>query len=158
MSTTDELVPMLKKLKLSGILHTLELRLRESGEDDGAHEEFLFRLLRDEVERRDAKQLDQRLRRANFEHQKTLEDFEKRVAGLPDRSRFTVRYVDLEQPRTEEVKVVTVYRLVAAGTIEEKILQMKDKKRQLVASVLTEDSGGAKKLTKMDLDDLFRVD
>lgn len=76
MSTTDELVPMLKKLKLSGILHTLELRLRESVEDDVAHEEFLFRLLRDEVERRDAKQLDQRLRRANFEHQKTLEDFD----------------------------------------------------------------------------------
>ena len=60
--------------------------------------------------------------------------------------------------RIGQRKVVTVYRLVAAGTIEEKILQLKDKKRQLVASVLTEDSGGAKKLTKMDLDDLFRVD
>lgn len=32
MSTIDELVPLLKKLKLSGILHTLELRLRQSVE------------------------------------------------------------------------------------------------------------------------------
>lgn len=54
--------------------------------------------------------------------------------------------------------MVTIYRLVAAGTIEEKILQLKQKKKDLVAAVLTEDSGGAKKLTKDDLDDLFRLD
>ena len=76
MSTIDELVPLLKKLKLSGILHTLELRLRQSVDDGLAYEEFLYRLLKDEVERRDSKQLDQRVRRANFEHQKTLEDFD----------------------------------------------------------------------------------
>jgi DNA replication protein DnaC len=33
-------------------------------------------LLTDEVERRDGKQLEQRVRRANFEHAKTLEDFD----------------------------------------------------------------------------------
>jgi SNF2 family DNA or RNA helicase len=48
-----------------------------------------------------------------------------------------------------------VYRLVASGTIEEKILELKAKKRELVASVLTEDAGGAKKLTKQDLEELF---
>jgi SNF2 family DNA or RNA helicase len=47
---------------------------------------------------------------------------------------------------------------VAAGTIEEKILELKERKRQLVSSVLMEDAGGAKKLTKADLDDLFSVD
>jgi len=51
-----------------------------------------------------------------------------------------------------------VYRLVAAGTIEEKILQLKQKKKDLVASVLSEDAGGAKTLTKDDLDDLFKMD
>jgi SNF2 family DNA or RNA helicase len=60
--------------------------------------------------------------------------------------------------RIGQTKVVTVYRLVAAGTIEEKILQLKQKKKDLVATVLSEDSGGAKKLTKEDLDDLFRMD
>ena len=60
--------------------------------------------------------------------------------------------------RIGQKSVVTVYRLVAAGTIEEKILALKDKKRQLVSSVLTEDSGGAKKLSKADLDELFQLE
>ena len=76
MGTRDELVPLLKKLRLSGLLETLDLRVREVVEDDVAPTEFLVRLLRDEVERRDAKQLTHRLRRANFEHRKTLEDFD----------------------------------------------------------------------------------
>ena len=76
MGTLDELVPLLKKLRLSGVLETLELRVREAADDGVAHSEFLVRLLRDEVERRDSKQMTQRVRRANFEHGKTLEDFD----------------------------------------------------------------------------------
>ncbi|MFT3770059.1 MAG: SNF2-related protein [Minicystis sp.] len=60
--------------------------------------------------------------------------------------------------RIGQTKVVTAYRLVAAGTIEEKIQQLKGKKRELVASVLSEDQGGAKKLTKADIEELFAVD
>jgi len=60
--------------------------------------------------------------------------------------------------RIGQKKVVTVYRLIAAGTIEEKILQLKQKKKDLVATVLTEDAGGAKRLTKEDIDDLFSVE
>ncbi|MFZ5894119.1 MAG: SNF2-related protein [Myxococcota bacterium] len=60
--------------------------------------------------------------------------------------------------RIGQKRVVTVYRLVAAGTIEEKILQLKQKKKDLVNSVLSEDMGGAKNLSKDDLDDLFRID
>ncbi len=60
--------------------------------------------------------------------------------------------------RIGQHKMLTVYRLVAAGTIEEKILQLKQKKKELVASVLTEDSGGAKRLTREDVDELFRLD
>lgn len=76
MSPIDDLIPLLKKLRLSGILQTLELRTRQAIDDNLAHGEFLLRLLTDEVERRDAKMLEQRIRRANFEHQKTLEDFD----------------------------------------------------------------------------------
>jgi SNF2 family DNA or RNA helicase len=60
--------------------------------------------------------------------------------------------------RIGQKKVVTVYRLVAADTIEDKILQLKEKKRELVASVLTEDAGGSKRLSESDLDELFRMD
>jgi DNA replication protein DnaC len=76
MSPTDDLVPILKKLRLSGVLQTLELRTRQAVEDDLAHPEYLYRVLLDEVERRDQKQLDMRLRRAAFEAHKTVEDFD----------------------------------------------------------------------------------
>lgn len=76
MSPTDELVRLLKKLRLSGVLQTLELRMKQAIDDDLAMTEFLLRLLADEVERREAKQLSLRLRRASFEHAKTIEDFD----------------------------------------------------------------------------------
>jgi DNA replication protein DnaC len=76
MHPTDELIPVLKKLRLSGVLQTLDLRVREATEGNLAHTEFLLRILADEIERRDAKQLDMRLRRASFEHAKSLEDFD----------------------------------------------------------------------------------
>jgi DNA replication protein DnaC len=76
MSPTDDLIPILKKLRMSGVLQSLETRVRQAGDDDLSHVEFLYRLMHDEVERRDAKQLTLRLNRASFEHQKTLEDFD----------------------------------------------------------------------------------
>lgn len=76
MSAVDELVPLLKKLRLSGVLQTLDLRTTQAVDDNLAHSEFLYRLLADEVERRDAKQLEMRLRKASFEHGRTLEDFD----------------------------------------------------------------------------------
>lgn len=76
MGTSDELVWLLKKLRLSGVLDTLQLRVQQATEDDVGHVEFLVRLLRDEVERRESKQLAMRLRKANFDHRKTLDDFD----------------------------------------------------------------------------------
>ncbi|HZU85139.1 MAG TPA: SNF2-related protein [Polyangiaceae bacterium] len=60
--------------------------------------------------------------------------------------------------RIGQTKVVTTYRLIAKGTIEEKILELAEKKRELVGAVLSEDVGGAKKLTKGDLEELFKFD
>ncbi len=76
MSPTDELIPQLKKLRLSGILETLDVRLRQAVDGELSHIEFLLRLFTDEVERRDTKQLQQRVSRAGFEHHKTLEEFD----------------------------------------------------------------------------------
>jgi SNF2 family DNA or RNA helicase len=58
--------------------------------------------------------------------------------------------------RIGQTRVVTTYRLIAKGTIEEKILELGGKKRELVGAVLSEDIGGAKKLTKGDLEELFK--
>jgi len=76
MAITDGLPTILKKLRLSGVLQSLDLRTQQAVDDHLSHSEFLHRLCSDEVERRDAKQLDMRLRRANFEGTKRLEDFE----------------------------------------------------------------------------------
>ena len=76
MHPIDELIPILKKLRLSGVLQTLDMRLRQAVDDDLVHAEFLLRVLTDEVDRRNAKQIDSRLRRANFEHRRSLEDFD----------------------------------------------------------------------------------
>ena len=74
--TSSDLAVTLKKLRLSGVLQSLDLRLKEYSDGNLAVEEFLRRLLQDEVDRRDGKQLDLRLRRAAFEHERTLEGFD----------------------------------------------------------------------------------
>jgi len=66
MHPREELIPLLKKLRMSGVLETLELRVEEARGDEVSHHEFLVRLLRDEVERREAKQLGRRCRTSTF--------------------------------------------------------------------------------------------
>lgn len=53
MKLTEHLTPVLKKLRLSGILDTLELRLNQAVDGNLDYAEFLFRILHDETERRD---------------------------------------------------------------------------------------------------------
>ncbi len=54
MHVNDELIPILKTLRMSGVLDTLELRQKQAADDDLSHPEFLYRLLSDEVERRES--------------------------------------------------------------------------------------------------------
>jgi SNF2 family DNA or RNA helicase len=56
--------------------------------------------------------------------------------------------------RIGQKKTVSVYRLIARDTVEEKILQLSAKKRALVANVLSSDAP-LKGLTKADVDELF---
>jgi SNF2 family DNA or RNA helicase len=44
--------------------------------------------------------------------------------------------------RIGQAKQVMVYRLVAAGTIEEKVMALKARKAELVASLLDDEGGG----------------
>lgn len=54
----------------------MELREQQAVDDNRTHRDFLFAVLNDEVERREAKQLSLRLRRAAFDSQRTIEDFD----------------------------------------------------------------------------------
>jgi DNA replication protein DnaC len=76
MDTLAQLTPQLKHLRLSGVLDSLEVRNRQAIEDRLSYTEFLSRVLEDEVERRNQKQLCLRLRRAAFRGDKTLESFD----------------------------------------------------------------------------------
>jgi len=91
MASPEHLVSALKRLRMSGVLQSLDLRIRQAVEDNLDHTEFLYRLLQDEVDRRDAKQLQLRLGRANFDHERTLEGFDFQFnPGIPK-----ARIVDL---------------------------------------------------------------
>ena len=55
--------------------------------------------------------------------------------------------------------MVTAYRLIARGTIEEKIMSLSAKKRELMANVLgNEEEGGLKGFTKTEVESLFAED
>ena len=73
---THQMVPFLKRLRLSGILQTLDVRNQQAIDEQWTYVEFLARLLEDEVERRAQKQLTLRIRRASINTTKTLEGFD----------------------------------------------------------------------------------
>ena len=76
MELNHQLTPYLTKLRLSGILQTLETRNRQAIDGHWSYTEFLARLLEDEVERRAQKQLTLRVRRSQVNNTKTLETFD----------------------------------------------------------------------------------
>jgi len=57
--------------------------------------------------------------------------------------------------RIGQTRVVTVYKLIARDTVEEKILQLSAKKRALVENVLSTEGSPLKGLTRADIDELF---
>jgi DNA replication protein DnaC len=76
MEMTHQMVPFLKRPRLSGILQTLDVRNQQAIDQQWTYIEFLARLLEDEVERRAQKQLALRIRRASINTTKTLEGFD----------------------------------------------------------------------------------
>ena len=60
--------------------------------------------------------------------------------------------------RIGQVRTVSVYRLVAAGTVEEAILRLKQRKRAIAGAVMDEGLGDLPQLTSDEIEDLFRFD
>jgi len=76
MNPMPELTPLLKQLRLSGILESLPTRNREAIEKKLPFTDFLALLIQDEVARREQKKFAARVRRAGFRSEKTLEGFD----------------------------------------------------------------------------------
>jgi len=73
---TDALRSALKKLRLSGLLESLEVRLHEAASHHLNHLEFLELILQDEQAVRADRQLARRVKATGFRELKTLEDFD----------------------------------------------------------------------------------
>jgi DNA replication protein DnaC len=76
MMEQHQLIPQLKRLRLSGILETLEARVAQAIDGQWTYMEFLMRLFEDEINRREQMQLARRIRRAALNTTKTLEGYD----------------------------------------------------------------------------------
>lgn len=73
---TDALQSLLKQLRLSGLLSTLEVRLHEAVASQLSHREFLELILEDELAVRNQRLLARRVKAAQFREVKTLDQFD----------------------------------------------------------------------------------
>ncbi len=72
----ESLRTALKKLRLSGLAQSLEVRLQEAAGHGLGHLEFLELILQDELAVRSDRHINRRLRAAQFREPKVLEDFD----------------------------------------------------------------------------------
>ena len=72
----DQLVQALKRLRLSGLLESLEVRLHEAASHHLNHAEFLELIVQDELVVRSDRLLKRRVKAAGFRELKTLDDFD----------------------------------------------------------------------------------
>ena len=72
----ESLSSALRKLRLSGLSQTLEVRLQEAASHSLSHVEFLELILQDELTVRQERLIDRRVKAAGFRELKPLEDFD----------------------------------------------------------------------------------
>jgi DNA replication protein DnaC len=72
----ESLRNMLRRLRLSGLTETLEVRLHEASGNRLSHLEFLELILQDELLVRDERKIGRRVKSASFRDQKSLEEFD----------------------------------------------------------------------------------
>lgn len=73
---SESLLPLLAKLRLSGLASSLEMRLHEAATRGLTHREFLELILQDELMTRDDRKMNRRQVAACFRDQRRLEDFD----------------------------------------------------------------------------------
>src|SRR5687768_513209 len=74
----NQLHTLLHALRLSGLRDTLSVRLKEATANRLAHEEFLTLVLQDEINVRQQRQIQRRVKVADFRTLKPLDDFDWR--------------------------------------------------------------------------------
>ena len=84
----DGLSLTLRRLRLSGLAKTLEIRLQEAMGNHLSHAEFLELILRDELAVRNSRQVERRVKAAGFRDHKALEDFDWQFNPVLKRSQF----------------------------------------------------------------------
>jgi DNA replication protein DnaC len=72
----DTLCTTLRKLRLSGLARSLDVRLAEAAGHSLTHAEFLELILQDELAVRSERLIERRVKAAAFREVKTLEDFD----------------------------------------------------------------------------------
>src|SRR3974377_332148 len=72
----QNLIQSARKLRLSGLLASLEVRLQEARSHHVPHEQFLELIFQDELNIRQQRLIDKRTKDAGFRDRKTLEDFD----------------------------------------------------------------------------------
>lgn len=102
METIHHLEQNLRTLRLPGILDNLGARLRQAGENELGHFEFLSLVIQDEMEQRKANRFLKGVRAARFGREQTFEGFDFRFndEALPQatlRDLATGRFVDLKE-------------------------------------------------------------
>ena len=98
MEIHSSLKTVLKRLRLSPILHTLPDRLAYAGKTKLAHADFLELVLQDEIDRREHRSLQLRIEKADFAEERTLESFDWDAPVTFDRDRvrdlFSLGFLD----------------------------------------------------------------
>ena len=83
MEMRQELERQLKRLKMPGLWHALEIRLAEAREGKLGHLEFLALLIQDELCSREDSMFTKRLKAAGFGVEKSFADFDYRFNDSP---------------------------------------------------------------------------
>ena len=106
MTTTTELTPLLKRLKLGAVLNTLPERVALARREQLDYASFLQIILTDEINRRDHRRLELRLQRAGFEQTCRLEDFDWSASITLDRRLLDAAFSLQFLARNEHVLLV----------------------------------------------------
>jgi len=102
MNPFPDLGPMMKKLRLSGMNHTLAQRNKQAIDNQLSYTDFFGLLLQDEILRREQSRFSQLIRQAGFQGEKTIEnfdfDFNPKINRALVKDLATCRFIEEKAP------------------------------------------------------------